>query len=88
MPLHADLEAISGIFGSISIACWVVVFSPQIIENFRRSSADGLSIVFVVIWLAGDVFNILGAVLQGVLPTMVSLPVSVSRGIVRGGGGT
>nr|POE72762.1 putative vacuolar amino acid transporter ypq3 [Quercus suber] len=70
-----DIEAISGICGSISIACWVVVFSPQIIENFRRSSAEGLSIEFVIIWLAGDVFNILGAVLQGVLPTMIILAV-------------
>ena len=58
---------------SISIACWVVVFSPQIIENFRRGSADGLSIVFLVVWLLGDLFNILGAVLQGVLPTMIIL---------------
>jgi solute carrier family 66 (lysosomal lysine-arginine transporter), member 1 len=58
---------------SVSIACWVVVFSPQIIENFRRGSADGLSIVFLVVWLLGDLFNILGAVLQGVLPTMVIL---------------
>ena len=70
-----DIEALSGICGSISIACWVVVFSPQIIENFRRGSAEGLSIVFLVIWLAGDVFNILGAILQGVLPTMVILAV-------------
>lgn len=44
---------------SVSIACWVVVFSPQIIENFRRSSAEGLSLQFIVIWLLGDVFNIL-----------------------------
>ncbi|KAL9048276.1 MAG: hypothetical protein Q9162_007799 [Coniocarpon cinnabarinum] len=73
--LPVDLPTISGITGSISIACWVVVFSPQIIENFRRSSAEGLSIVFIVIWLAGDVFNILGAVLQGVLPTMIILAV-------------
>ncbi len=58
---------------SISIACWVVVFSPQIIENFRRGSADGLSIVFLVVWLLGDLFNIVGAVLQGVLPTMIIL---------------
>ncbi len=58
---------------SISIACWVVVFSPQIIENFRRGSADGLSIVFLVVWLLGDLSNILGAVLQGVLPTMIIL---------------
>jgi solute carrier family 66 (lysosomal lysine-arginine transporter), member 1 len=70
-----DIEALSGISGSISIACWVVVFSPQIIENFRRQSADGLSIVFIVIWLAGDVFNILGAILQEVLPTMIILAV-------------
>ncbi|RMZ78564.1 hypothetical protein DV738_g3813, partial [Chaetothyriales sp. CBS 135597] len=70
-----DLAALSGICGSVSIACWVVVFSPQIIENFRRSSADGLSIVFLVIWLLGDVFNILGAILQGVLPTMIILAV-------------
>ncbi|KAJ9664489.1 putative vacuolar membrane transporter for cationic amino acids [Coniosporium apollinis] len=71
--LNLDIDALSGICGSISIACWVVVFSPQIIENFRRGSADGLSVVFIVIWLAGDVFNILGAVLQGVLPTMIIL---------------
>jgi uncharacterized protein with PQ loop repeat len=52
-----------------------VVFSPQIIENWKRSSADGLSVVFIVIWLAGDFFNIIGAVLQGVLPTMIILAV-------------
>ncbi|KAK3494906.1 PQ loop repeat-domain-containing protein [Neurospora hispaniola] len=73
--LNLDVEAISGILGSVSIACWVVVFSPQIIENFRRSSADGLSIQFIIIWLTGDVFNILGAVLQGVLPTMLILAI-------------
>lgn len=71
--LGLDVEALSGISGSISIACWIVVFSPQIIENFRRGSAEGLSIVFLVVWLAGDVFNILGAVMQGVLPTMACL---------------
>lgn len=52
-----------------------MVFSPQIIENFRRGSADGLSLIFLIIWLAGDVFNILGAVMQGVLPTMIILAV-------------
>lgn len=53
----------------------MVVFSPQIIENFRRRSADGLSLLFLGIWLAGDVFNILGAVFQSVLPTMIILAV-------------
>lgn len=47
----------------------------HISENFRRSSAEGLSVEFIIIWLAGDVFNILGAVLQGVLPTMIVLAI-------------
>ncbi|KAI9762385.1 MAG: hypothetical protein M1835_008041 [Candelina submexicana] len=73
--INLNIDALSGICGSISIACWVVVFSPQIIENLRRGSAEGLSLQFIIVWLAGDVFNILGAVLQGVLPTMVILAV-------------
>ncbi|KAF2743240.1 PQ-loop-domain-containing protein, partial [Sporormia fimetaria CBS 119925] len=73
--LRLDIDAISQICGSVSIACWIVVFSPQIIENWRRSSADGLSVVFITIWLLGDFFNIIGAVLQGVLPTMIILAV-------------
>jgi len=68
---NIDIEALSGIFGSVSIACWIVVFTPQILTNFRRGSADGLSIRFLVIWSAGDIFNAFGGVLQGVLPTMV-----------------
>jgi solute carrier family 66 (lysosomal lysine-arginine transporter), member 1 len=68
-------ETVSGITGSISIACWLVVFSPQIIENFRRQSGESLSLSFLVIWLAGDVFNVLGAILQHVLPTMIILAV-------------
>lgn len=74
-PPYKKLKCRTNFSSSISIACWVVVFSPQIIQNFRRGSANGLSVLFVVIWLAGDVFNILGAVLQGVLPTMIMLAV-------------
>ncbi|KAI0526291.1 PQ loop repeat-domain-containing protein [Xylaria bambusicola] len=74
-PLHLDVEAISGICGSISLVAWVIVFSPQIIENFRRSSADGLSVQFIIAWLLGDVFNVLGALFQGVLPTMLILAI-------------
>jgi uncharacterized protein with PQ loop repeat len=73
--LRLDIDAISQICGSVSIACWIVVFSPQIIENWKRASADGLSVVFIVVWLLGDFFNIIGAVLQGVLPTMIILAV-------------
>ncbi|GCE97255.1 cationic amino acid transporter [Zygosaccharomyces mellis] len=73
MPIEWNSENISGIAGSISIACWVIVFVPQIYENFHRKSAEGLSLMFVVLWLAGDVFNLVGAILQHLLPTMIIL---------------
>jgi uncharacterized protein with PQ loop repeat len=73
MSEKSSQSDIDVLYSAISIACWIVVFSPQIIENFRKSSADALSVQFVIIWLLGDIFNILGAVLQGVLPTMVTL---------------
>ncbi|WPK23515.1 hypothetical protein PUMCH_000756 [Australozyma saopauloensis] len=74
-PIIIDADVVSGITGSISLACWIIVFAPQIHENFRRKSSDGLSLAFVILWLAGDVFNVLGAVMQGVLPTMIILAV-------------
>ena len=73
VPIVLNSQTVSGITGSISIACWIIVFVPQIYENFYRHSADGLSLLFVVLWLLGDIFNLLGAVLQGLLPTMIIL---------------
>lgn len=73
VPIEFTRENLSGIFGSISIACWVIVFVPQIYENFYRKSAEGLSLLFVVLWLAGDVFNLLGAMMQHLLFTMIIL---------------
>lgn len=72
-PIQWTAENISGVTGSISIACWVIVFVPQIYENFVRKSSDGLSLLFVILWLAGDVFNLVGAMLQHLLPTMIIL---------------
>ncbi|KAI0297719.1 PQ-loop-domain-containing protein [Russula brevipes] len=66
-------DALSGIFGWISIATWVVVYSPQIYENFILKSGEGLSIAFIVIWLAGDLCNLVGASIAGLLPTVIIL---------------
>lgn len=74
-PIILNAQAVSGITGSISIACWIIVFAPQIYENFVRKSSEGLSLMFIILWLAGDVFNVLGSALQGVLPTMIILAV-------------
>lgn len=74
-PNIINAQAVSGITGSISIACWIIVFAPQIYQNFMRKSAEGLSLLFVVLWLLGDVFNVIGAIMQGVLPTMTILAI-------------
>ncbi|KAE8222737.1 hypothetical protein CF319_g4119 [Tilletia indica] len=71
--LPAWREHASIVVGFLSIACWVTVYSPQLLENYRNKSAEGLSTLFVLIWLAGDALNWLGALLQGLLWTQIAL---------------
>ncbi|KAI8339765.1 PQ loop repeat-domain-containing protein [Chlamydoabsidia padenii] len=68
-----DSETASTIAGYLSIICWLIVFIPQLWENYQRKSGDGLSMTFLAIWLAGDLFNIIGVILQDLLPTMFLL---------------
>lgn len=56
----------------------MVVFTPQIYENYSLQSGEGLSLVFIVTWVIGDFCNLVGAVLGGLLPTMVILALYVS----------
>lgn len=71
-PLRVTL---SGVSGSTSIACYVVTLLPQLIEQWRLKSSEGLSIKFVSIWFLGDVFNLAGAVWAGLLPEAIILAV-------------
>lgn len=57
----------------------ILVYSPQILENYQLQSGEGLSVLFVVIWLFGDITNLVGAALAGLLPTVVILAVYVSE---------
>ena len=60
----------------------MVVYSPQIIENYQLQSGEGLSVGFVVTWLIGDLCNLSGAILAGLLPTIIILGVYVSQSTV------
>jgi solute carrier family 66 (lysosomal lysine-arginine transporter), member 1 len=53
------------------------VYSPQVYENYLLQSGEGLSVLFVVIWLLGDLSNLAGAIIAGLLPTVVILAVYV-----------
>ncbi|KAF3311560.1 hypothetical protein TWF173_008190 [Orbilia oligospora] len=70
LPLN---EAFSGIFGSISLTSWMFLIVPQLWENFRNQSAEGLSTLFLIIWLLGDICNLTGALWAHLLPTVVAL---------------
>ncbi|KAG1745985.1 PQ-loop-domain-containing protein [Suillus paluster] len=73
--MFGEGNAASSVLGWISIACWIVVYSPQIIENYQLQSGEGLSLLFIYVWLLGDVCNLAGAVMAGLLPTVIILGV-------------
>uniref|UniRef100_A0A5B6YI97 Putative vacuolar amino acid transporter YPQ1 isoform X1 n=1 Tax=Davidia involucrata TaxID=16924 RepID=A0A5B6YI97_DAVIN len=57
-------------FGLISLVCWGVAEIPQIITNFRTKSSHGVSLLFLLTWVAGDAFNLVGCLLEpATLPT-------------------
>lgn len=52
--------------------------SPQIIENYQLQSGEGLSVLFVVIWLFADITGLVGAIIAGLLPTLIIVAAYVS----------
>lgn len=73
MPYVLTANEISSITGWMSIACWIVVYTPQIYENWVMASGEGLSVAFISLWLLGDITNLLGGIMAHVLPTMILL---------------
>ncbi|XP_071925917.1 vacuolar lysine transporter YPQ1-like isoform X2 [Coffea arabica] len=57
-------DEISFAFGIASLVCWAVAEIPQIITNFKSKSADGVSLAFISTWIVGDVFNLVGCILE------------------------
>jgi solute carrier family 66 (lysosomal lysine-arginine transporter), member 1 len=68
-------EALSGITGSISLAAWIFLLVPQLVENYTQGHADGISLTFLFIWFVGDVTNLAGAIWAGLVPTVIALAV-------------
>ncbi|KAK4429130.1 putative vacuolar amino acid transporter YPQ1 [Sesamum alatum] len=63
-------DQISFGLGIASLVCWAVAEIPQIITNFTNKSAAGVSLAFLSTWIVGDVFNLVGCILEpATLPT-------------------
>ncbi|KAI0831310.1 PQ loop repeat-domain-containing protein [Trametes gibbosa] len=58
----------SDLLGYTSIACWLGAQFPQVLENARRQSVDGLALPFLMNWLLGDATNLIGCILTHQLP--------------------
>ena len=68
-------EAFSGILGSISLAAWIFLLVPQLIENHANGHADGISMTFLFIWAAGDILSLAGGLWAGLVPTVIALAI-------------
>lgn len=59
-------------FGFVSLVCWAVAEIPQIVTNFRTKSSHGVSLLFLLGWVVGDIFNLTGCLLEpATLPTQL-----------------
>lgn len=58
----------SELLGYTSIACWLGAQFPQVIENHKRQSCEGLALPFLCNWLLGDFSNLIGCLLTHQLP--------------------
>ncbi|KAJ5184689.1 hypothetical protein N7491_007442 [Penicillium cf. griseofulvum] len=74
IPLTAR-EAASGLLGSVSMTCWFFLLVPQLIENYRNGNAEAISLLFVTVWLIGDIANLVGGLLAGLVPVIVAIAV-------------
>jgi len=79
-------EALSGIFGSISLACWIFLLVPQLVENYRNGSAEAISLAFIFVWFVGDICNLAGALWAGLVPVVVAIGVyfCIADGVLIG----
>ncbi|CAL1704644.1 unnamed protein product [Somion occarium] len=69
------VDSLSDFLGYTSIACWLGAQFPQVLENIRLQSVDGLALPFLVNWLLGDLSNLVGCLLTHQLPFQTYLAV-------------
>ncbi|KAI8325916.1 hypothetical protein GQ54DRAFT_295076 [Martensiomyces pterosporus] len=57
----------------MSITLWFFALLPQIHENWRRKSTDGLSTQFLALWVVGDSMNVIGCIILNQKPFQLFL---------------
>jgi uncharacterized protein with PQ loop repeat len=57
-----------------ALADWLLQV-PQLVENYRNSSAEAISLGFIFIWFLGDVCNLIGAAWAGLVPVVIAIAI-------------
>lgn len=71
----STIFTLSDLLGYTSIACWLGAQFPQVLENIRRQSCEGLAFPFLLNWLLGDLSNLVGCILTRQLPFQTYLAI-------------
>ena len=91
LPVHETLSGIFGsisltawIFVLVRCnPCWLFLHHvannycqvPQLVENYRLGSAEGISLTFLTVWFVGDLANLSGSIWAGLVPTVIVLAI-------------
>lgn len=67
MELDIEWGVVSEIMGLSSVGIWMCAQMPQVLENWKLKSVDGLSVGFLIAWIAGDISNLAGCLMTGQL---------------------
>ena len=65
---HVDL---SNLLGAVSLSFWLCNGIPLVLEIYKRRSADGVALGFVLLWTIGDVLNLAGSIWAGLVPSVI-----------------
>ncbi|KAI3894851.1 hypothetical protein MKX03_014957 [Papaver bracteatum] len=70
--------------GMLSVISWGVAEIPQIITNYREKSTEGLSLAFLMTWIVGDLFNLVGCKLEPATLYTITTSILASQTIYYG----
>ncbi|RLV94982.1 Sphingosine-1-phosphate lyase [Spathaspora sp. JA1] len=75
MVVCSDISFISHAFSFISCFSWMFAQLPQIIQNYKGKSAEGISPLFLLLWFMGDFLSFTSCLLNQVLGFQVYLSI-------------
>jgi hypothetical protein len=60
------------------MVCWGLAELPQLWANFRNGSSEAMSYAFILAWIVGDIFNVVGCILIEASSTQILVAVLYS----------